>query len=152
MNFPIEIIRKTRVNVLKVVDGLTIEQLNKIPEGFNNNIIWNIAHLVAAQQGICYKRAGLPMLIDENYFNAYKPDSKPEVFVDEAGFEYIKHLLVSTIDQFEVDYNKGIFTNYPAWMSRYNLEIANIDEAISFLPFHEGLHTGYMMALKRAIA
>jgi hypothetical protein len=151
MNYPIEIIRKTRVNVLKMIDGLSIEQLNKVPEGFNNNLIWNIGHLVAAQQNICYKRAGFPFIIDETFFDAYKSETKPEGDVDEAGFEHIKQLLISTIDQLEIDYNNGIFTNYQTWATRYNFEISNIDEALNFLPFHEGLHTGYIMVLKRTL-
>lgn len=151
MNYPFEIIRKTRVNVLKMVEGFSIEQLNKIPEGFNNNLIWNIGHLIAAQQNICYKRAGLTTDIDEVFFNTYKSDTKPDGQVDEAGFEQIKQLLVSTIDQLEADYNNNLFTNYTPWTTRYNFEITSIDEAINFLPFHEGLHTGYIMALKRAL-
>lgn len=63
MNKQIEIIRKTRVKLLEMLSDLSTDQLNKIPAGFNNNIIWNLAHLVAAQQGICYLRAGLPMVL-----------------------------------------------------------------------------------------
>jgi hypothetical protein len=151
MNYPIEIIRKTRENVLKMIDGLSIEQLNKIPEGFNNNLIWNIGHLVATQQGICYKRAGFPLIIDEVFFETYKSGTKPEELVDEAGLENIKQLLVSTIDQLEIDYNNKIFSNYQTWTTRYNFDITNIDEALNFVPFHEGLHTGYIMALKRTL-
>jgi hypothetical protein len=33
----------------------TLEQLNKIPEGYNNNLIWNIAHVVVVQQMLVYK-------------------------------------------------------------------------------------------------
>lgn len=135
-----------------MVDGLSIEQLNKIPEGFNNNLIWNIGHLVATQQGICYKRAGFSLVIDKAFFDTYKSGTKPEGYVDEAGFEQIKQLLVSTIDQLEIDYNNNEFTNYTTWTTRYNFEINNIDEAMTFLPFHEGLHTGYIMALKRALS
>jgi len=32
-----------------VVDGLTLKQLNTIPEKINNNIAWNLAHLVITQ-------------------------------------------------------------------------------------------------------
>ena len=151
MNYPFEIIRKTRVNVLKMVEGLSIDQLNKIPQGFNNNLIWNIGHLVAVQQNLCYKQAGLPIIIDETYFDTYKSDTKPDGLANEAGLEQIKELLVSTINQLEVDYKKNLFANYVPRPTRYNVDINNIDEAITFLLFHEGLHTGYILALKRAL-
>jgi hypothetical protein len=52
-------IKKTRTSLLNMISGLSLEQINKVPEGFNNNIIWNLGHLVSAQQGICYSRSGL---------------------------------------------------------------------------------------------
>jgi len=151
MNYQFEIIRKTRVNVLKMIEGFSINELNKIPEGFNNNLIWNVGHLVAVQQNLCYKQAGLPIIVDETYFDTYKSDTKPDGLANEADFEQIKHFLVSTIDQLEVDYHHNLFVNYVTRPTRYNVDINDIDEAITFLLFHEGLHTGYIQALKRAL-
>ena len=65
MTKQIEIIKKTRVSLLELVKDLSTEQLNKIPDGFNNNIIWNLAHMIAAQQGVCYVRAGLAPVVGE---------------------------------------------------------------------------------------
>ena len=56
-------IQQTRTHILSVLNELSLEQLNKIPAGFNNNIAWNLGHLVAAQQGVCYVRSGLPMKV-----------------------------------------------------------------------------------------
>ena len=59
MTKQIEIVRSLREYLLSTVNELSTEQLNQIPDGSGNNIIWNLAHLIAAQQGICYIRAGL---------------------------------------------------------------------------------------------
>lgn len=155
MKYPIQITRKTRETVLDLIKDLSVEQLNKVPQGFNNNIIWNVAHLAATLQGICYKRAGLPVtVVGEDFFETYKSGTKPEKEIDGAAIEQIKQALLSTVDQVEADIEqrKEIFSNYPAWLTRYGIEISSIDDAIAFLPFHEGLHMGYIMALKRAIA
>ena len=146
-----EILRKTRGMLLSVVEGLSTEQLNQIPPGFNNNIIWNVGHIVAAQQGVCYRRAGLPLIVDDAFFQKFKPDSKPEAPIDEAEIIRIKEMLFSTIDDLQKDYEAGKFTAYTPWVSRYSIAINNIEDAISFLSFHDGLHVGYTMALKRAI-
>ncbi|MDF2433683.1 MAG: hypothetical protein JWP44_3314 [Mucilaginibacter sp.] len=152
MNSSFEIIKKPRIHSINLIKDLSIEQLNNIPAGFNNNIIWNIAHTIAAQQGVCYKRAGLDIRVDEDFFQRYKPDTKPTDFIDSAEVEKISELLLTTIDQLETDYNNELFSNYTSWTTRYGVEINNIDKAINFLPFHEGLHFGYVMALKRAVA
>lgn len=145
-----EILRKTRQFLLGFVNELTPLQMNNIPPGFNNNIAWNLGHIIAAQQGICYKRGGLPMVIPGDLFERYKPDSKPQGNVDTGELNQVKSLLLSTIDNLEQDYNAGKFKDYNPWTSRYGITINTIDDAISFLSFHDGLHAGYIMALKRS--
>ena len=146
-----EILRKTRNFLLSIVNELTPEEINKVPDGFNNNIAWNLGHVIAAQQGVCYKRAGLPMIIDEEVFNRYKPESKPESATGENELASLKSLLFSTIDDLETDFRAGRFDGYKPWTTRYGVQIDNIDDAISFLSFHDGLHVGYVMALRKAV-
>jgi len=50
MKKEIERLKKTRIFLLDLIKDLTTEQLNEIPKGFNNNIIWNLGHLIASQQ------------------------------------------------------------------------------------------------------
>jgi len=144
-------IKTIRAAATGLIAHLSVDQLNKIPDGFINNIIWNLGHMVAAQQGLCYKRSNAPLVVEESFFETYKPGTTPNGFVDEAGVEEIKTLILSTIYQLEEDYNEGIFTDYPTFTTRYGVEISSIKEAIKFLTFHDGLHMGYIMALKRAI-
>lgn len=151
MQKQIDSIRKTRAFLLDIITDMTVEELNKIPGGFNNNIIWNLGHLVAAQQGICYVRAGLQPNVDAAFMAAYKPGTKPEEKVDEQGIAQIKSLLFVTLDQLEQDYNAGLWQQYPAWQTRYGVTIDSIKSAASFLLFHEGLHAGYIMAQKRVL-
>lgn len=151
MNEQIKMMRTTRTWLLNMIKHLSADQLNTIPAGFNNNIIWNVAHLIAAQQGVCYVRAGLKPAVEEKYFINYKPETKPGKPVDENEIETIKKLLFSSLDQFETDLSKNIFTNYTPWATRYGVEMNNIEDALRFLPFHEGLHVGYVMALKRVL-
>lgn len=151
MNKQIEIIQKPRFFLLDVVHDLSNEQLNKIPDGFNNNIIWNLAHMIATQQGVCYIRAGLPKVVGEAFWQTYTSGTKPTDIVNSDEVENIKKLFISTMDQLVTDYNNQIFSNYAAWTTRSGIELRNIDEALSFIPMHEGLHVGYIMALKRVV-
>jgi len=151
MQSKIDNLRKTRAFLLQLVSELSLEQLNTIPQGFRNNIVWNLAHLVASQQGFCYSRAGLPQLVEESFYNAYKPGSAPENSASQAEVDEIKRLLLDTLDSLEKDYKKEVIKNYTPWTTRSQLLITSVDDAIDFMPFHEGMHTGYIMALKRVI-
>ena len=123
-----------------MIKDLTIEQLNEIPPGFNNNIIWNLGHLLTTQQSLCYLKAGLNMTIDGQYFLNYKPETKPNEFIDSAELEKIKTLFISVIGRLKSDYDKNAFSGYTPWTNRYGIEITNIDDAITFVLFHEGIH------------
>ena len=144
--------REIRKSALECVKDLTIDQLNYIPDGFNNNIAWNLGHMVAAQQGVCYKRSGdTPMHISDEFFMSFKPGSKPERFISRQEIDEIAQLMFTNLDQLSTDYQNNIFGPHPSWITRYGVQINNLDEAIEFLPFHEGLHFGYIMALKRVV-
>jgi hypothetical protein len=147
----LEFIKQPRLKILDVLKDFTIEQLNTIPEGFNNNIIWNLGHMVAAQQGICYKRAALNTWVDDDFFQAYKPETKPNGFVDQEQFENIVGLMEMSLEQLKKDYSHNIFTNYTPFVTRYGIELSSVDDAIAFLPFHEGLHIGYIMAMRKLV-
>jgi hypothetical protein len=151
MDHIINNVKQVRTNFIESISGLTAAQLNEIPEGFNNNIIWNMAHLVAAQQGICYLRSGLETFVDKEFYLSYTAGTKPGGHVSEESIADIKNLLISTLDQFKTDYHQQLFNNYKGWTTRYGVELNNIDDAVSFLSFHEGLHLGYIMSLKRLI-
>jgi hypothetical protein len=147
----IEILKNPRQMILDIIKDYTIEQVNSIPSGFNNNIVWNLGHMIAAQQGICYKRTGQPIKVSESFFDAYKSGSKPERFISQAEYDQIKQLLFTTLDTLEHDYTTGILSNYSPVMTRYNVELTSIGDALAFLPFHDGLHIGYVMSLRKLV-
>lgn len=151
MTEQIETIKKVRAFLLEGIKDLTTEQLNRIPQGYNNNIIWNLGHLVAAQQGICYKRAGVAAHISEEFWEQFRSGSKPERLISESEIAEIKGLLSSTMDQLKADYDNNSFTGYTAWNTRYDVEIKNINDALRFVPFHEGLHSGVINTMKKMV-
>jgi hypothetical protein len=143
--------RKVRQMLLDMVNNLTTEQLNHVPAGFNNNIIWNMGHLIAAQQSICYRRSGNGLKVSDTFFETFKPGSKPDRFFDSNEIDEIKGLLLSTINEFEKDYILKSFENYEIWTTRFGAEITSIDVAAEFIFFHEGLHVGCVSALKKLL-
>lgn len=151
VNHTINQIINTRKFILDLVKDLTIEQLNKIPNGFNNNIIWNIAHLTAAQQNLCYVRAGLMVTVTDNHFAPFLSGTKPEQHFNEVEIESIYCTLLTSLEQFKMDYVNGLFLEFEQWDKRYGMKLKSIEDAINFIPFHEGMHIGYIMALKKLV-
>lgn len=152
MSFTLEILPNTRKFFKEYLDTISLEDLNKIPEGFNNNIIWNIGHIVVTQQLLCYKLSGLPMMVSDELIAKFCKGSKPDGHSSKEEVETIKGLLFSTLEQLKEDFNNGIFKTYNAYtVSTTGNTLHTIDEALQFVSFHEGMHYGYVMALIRAI-
>lgn len=140
--------------LLKQIEDLDPVQLNHIPSGFNNNIIWNLGNMLSAEQTMCYVRAGLPPTIDNNFLSPYLPGTKPERPIDQSEIERIKALLITSLDKLESDLANQIFVNYtPSLMipKVYGFEVNNIDEAIDYLLYHDGYHSGCILSLKHLV-
>ena len=151
MNWTFDVTLKNRKILEGYIESLDLETLNKIPEGFNNNIIWNIAHVIATQQILVYKLSGLPMQIPEEFVNMYKKGTKPERTLLEAEVEMIKNLLFSTIEKTKEDYDTGMFQTYNAYTVTTKNTLTNVKDALEFNNFHEGIHLGYILALQRCL-
>lgn len=152
MQFTFDVLSNIRVFSKNYIENNSLEDLNKIPEGFNNNIIWNIGHIVVTQQLLAYKLSGLPLMISDTLINKYRKDSKPEGNVSQKEVDEIKALLFSTIEKLEVDYKNDVFKNYQEYtVSTTGNTLTCIDEALQFILFHEGMHLGYILALIRAV-
>ena len=147
----IEVINTTRKGLIALLDGMSIEQLNDIPNGFNNNLIWHFGHVIASQQGLCYGRAGAKPLIDEAITDKYKGGTKPEGFIDHEEYLFLKNISEETLEQLDRDLASGVFDNYQALTLSNGLEITSIKDALAMLGMHEGIHLGYCQALKRAV-
>lgn len=152
MDFTFQVLHNTRGIFKKLLEENTLEDLNKIPKGFNNNIIWNIAHIVVTQQLLGYKLSGLLTSVSDEMIDKYRKDSKPNGNVSQEEVDVINNLLSATLEQTKEDYYNGIFKTYTAYtVSTTGNTLTNIDEALQFMAIHEGLHYGYVLALLKAI-
>lgn len=151
MNFTETITYKNRIILKRFLEEISLDDLNKIPEGFSNNIIWNIAHVVVTQQLLVYKLSGLPMHVSEEMVAKYRNKTKPEGNVTQAEVDEINGLLESLLFQTEKDLDAEIFKTYTEYTVSLGTTLTNVEEAIEFNNFHEGIHLGYILALRKAI-
>lgn len=151
MDQTFEITRISRKIFSQFLENYSLEQLNKIPDGFKNNLFWNIAHVVVTQQLLVYKFSGLSMMVSDELVQKYMKGTKPEHIATQAEVDEIMSLLSQTIDQTKKDYDSKIFINYQEYPTSTGFVIKNVEDAMVFNNFHEGLHIGIMMGLKKFI-
>ena len=151
MNWAFDIAIKNRKLLESFIENHTLEELNKVPEGFNNNIIWNIAHTIVTQQLLVYNLSGLPMLLSEEMVAAYRKGTKTERDVSQDEVNLVKGLLFSTIEKTKEDYDNKFFQSYNEYTVSTKSTLSNVEEAIDFNNFHEGIHLGYILALRKSL-
>lgn len=149
--FVIDINRKNRKIFEGFLDTFSLEQLNKVPKGFKNNIIWNIAHCIVTQQLLTYKLSGLGSVLSDEMIAEFRKGTETERDLSQIEVDTIRGLLYSPLDQTEKDYANGNFQTFTPYTVSTGSELSNINEALEFNNFHEGIHLGYILALKKSL-
>lgn len=147
----LEITKINRKALAKILDHYSLERLNKVPEGFTNNLFWNIAHIVVTQQLLVYGLSGLEKHIPEEWVLLYKKGTSTQRDATEIELQQLREYLFSTIEQTEKDIENNIFKTFNNYMTSTGFELQSINHAFNFNNFHEGIHLGYILALKKSI-
>lgn len=129
----------------------SLDQLNTTPQGFSNNLIWNIGHIIVSQQSLIYRLSGLPMNVSNELFSLYKNGSKPTGTTTQAEVEELKSLLFPLVEKTKADFVAGKFTTYNAYTTSTGFHLGSIEDAVAFNNYHEGLHLGFMMNIRKFV-
>lgn len=153
MNEVFDFIINSRKAFIRLIDGLTIEELNKIPDGYSNNIIWNFGHIVVSTQTLCYVRTGIFADATTVKFNDfYKKDTKPTYTVSEEEVAELKATALASIEKIKEDYKAGKFANItPYTTATYGVQLNSIEEVLITTVGHDNVHYGYANVLKKYV-
>ena len=147
-----EITLQNRRNLHAILTKTPKEKLLAIPNGFNNNIFWNIAHTVVTQQVLCYKFSGLQMRVSKEMVEKFMKGTVPDGTATDEEIMVVADFLISTIEWLKEDYETELFQNYNEYTTSAKVTLRNIDDAIGFNLFHEGLHMEAITLLMRHVA
>ncbi len=146
-----DITEKLHSNLHKIITTSTNEFLFAIPENFNNNIFWNISHVLVTQQLLVYKLSKLQTRLDWALVKKYSKGTFPEKDVSKEEIQQVAEGLLTTPKWTKEDYEKGIFVEYQPYTTSANVILNNAEDAIAFNIFHLGLHIGNIQAMQKKI-
>ncbi|SMO74307.1 DinB family protein [Gracilimonas mengyeensis] len=136
---------------LEFFDNYSLDQLNKVPDGFNNNLIWNIGHVIVAQQALIYLQSGLDGYLPSQLYKLYKPGTKPAKPVTQEEANELKKLLIDLVNKTTDDLDQGLFKTYKERMTGTGFYLSSLEDAFEFNNYHEGLHLGYMKSIEKFV-
>jgi hypothetical protein len=142
---------QNRKILYKILTNTPKAQLAEIPEGYRNNIWWNVAHVVVTQQLLVYKLSGKDMKVPEELVDKFKKGTVPDGTVNDDEIDLIKGFLFSTVEWAQGDYENGLFKEFNEYTTSANVTLKNVEDAIAFNLFHEGLHLGVILSLEKVL-
>lgn len=153
-DYQLYLFKQNRSNIIKILKSFSLEQLNIVPAGLNNNLIWHAGHLLLTHQFLLYHFTDNPMMVDaEKYMGLYGSGTKPNEKIDQNQIDDLVEALESTTAQTIQDWKDGklVKFNGPFTSDYYQITINTPEEALAFNVMHEAFHFGAMTVIKSAL-
>jgi DinB superfamily len=147
----LNVFSQIRQLIRTAVEDLDDGAMFTIPDGFDNNVAWNLGHIIVTQQALHYRLSGLPTVTTREDIAMFKTGSSPADWAREPDMNRLRALLDETADRLEPDCEAGLFANFRPYTTSTGVDLGNFEEALAFNNFHEGLHLGAILALRNLV-
>jgi len=151
INSDIKVLVKNRNHISRLVSGLTENQFFKILPGYKTNLLWNIGHLTSTSQILLYNLSGINAHVDEEYLSHFRKGSSPENWVKPPEVKEVLRLFLDLGDQVKVDYESDLFSNFKSYTTSIGVTLENIQDALAFNNYHDGMHTGIIQCMLKSL-
>ena len=135
----------------QLVDGLSRDQLLAIPASHRNNILWNLGHVVVTQQRLHYRLSGLDMYVTTETEEAFRTGTSPSDWTNTPDVERIRRLLDELPERLRVDLDARRFGGFRQYTTSTGIVLRSIEDALVFNHYHEGVHMGVMLSLRKLV-
>jgi hypothetical protein len=137
---------------LDLIKNTSFEELLFIPDGFSNNIFWLLGHTFLVQKKLTYALSKLevetPSWFSEYFANGTSPKNWKEV----PSLEFLLENYTQAPVQLKQDLDQNKFIEFVPFTTKAGTQLNTLKEAIAFNNFHEGLHLGQMLNIRRIIS
>lgn len=140
-----------REKLQRKLSSFSMGQLNLIPEGFNNNIFWNAAHIIATQQLLVYSLADARWTVDKAIVKGFRNGTAPDRRYTQDDVDHLNRYISQSIIDTNRDLESGSFTEYTTFQTRTGFTVDSYESAATFNLYHEGLHMGYILSLEKLV-
>lgn len=145
-------IRQTRRSLDALMAPLAPEVWTRVPDGFSNSVLWNVGHVVVTLELLTYGLAGLDLQVPASMVAAFRKGTSPAGWDEAPDSEAVRDHLHASPDRLEADLRAGRFEAYREYRTTPGVVLSGVDDALTFDLYHEGLHLGAVLALRRALA
>lgn len=147
----LDTIRRLRQSLDGLVAGLSPEAWLAVPQGFSNNVLWNVGHVVVTAEVLTYGLSGLDPNVPAEYVQAFRKGTSPADWDASPDVDGVRRWLTESPDRLKADYRAGRFVEYREYTTTPGVVLSSVEDGIRFNLFHEGLHLGSVLALCKLV-
>lgn len=144
MNDLLTLLEDKRARLLALTTNLSVEQYNSIPDGFNNNIIWNMGHTLAVAENYLYSKNGLPRPAHVISLAEYERGTRPILPLSAYQIDQIRTLLAEPVN-FSVEIGDQQAKSNDAAVFMIS------EKSVNFVLFHDDYHYNSILAILSAM-
>lgn len=152
-NYLFKQLRFVRDNTIKQVNEMSEEETRTVPRGFNNNILWNLGHILLVHEKFSFALTNEKMELPKHFAEVFAPGTKPENWGTQVpSLDEILLLLSKQIERIEQTLEHRLEEELEKpFVTSAGLELSAIKECLSFCSYHEGMHFSTIKAIKQQL-
>lgn len=140
----------TRAYFLHQLEGVSDERLVKVPEAIGHSILWNLGHIVYSQYSMVYKPCGLAIPLPDTYEAMFKGGTSPKNWVSTPKISDVMDHMRDSSKIVARELSKGTFDGFTQ-LDLAGTKLTSIEQVLGFHLYHEGIHLGMCMELKKLV-
>lgn len=150
--YTLNIIDSIRKKAIRLVKETSLEDLNKIPAGFNNSMAWNFGHLIVSGYSLIFKVTGADTSFVIPLQDKYRKGTKPSEHTTPGELEE----LIRLSDAFTMAVKDALdekkfetITSYTT--DTFGVPITTITDMIATVAAHDTTHFQIIKDYKRIL-
>jgi uncharacterized damage-inducible protein DinB len=147
-SFSIAAFEKVRNKILKEVAELPADKRTVIPEGFNNNILWHLGHLITVADSLLFGVAGEGRKAPESYRKLFGNGTKP---ADWEGDVPAWDTIVDQLKQQVEDARSSLEGKFGNPVKENFAKAETVEEIFNFNINHENGHAGNINSMLKVL-
>ncbi|GAB6929026.1 DinB family protein [Paenibacillus sp. JCM 10914] len=141
-----------RASTVRTIQDLTEQAADIIPDGFMNNIRWNLGHIYTVHEQFAFATAGELVKLPEGFEAWFATGTKPADWTSEPpALSELIELLQEQAARIRETFSNRLDQASAHPMTIGPLTLQTVGEFLAFSMYHEGMHTQSIKSYKKLI-
>ncbi|RJX37927.1 DinB family protein [Paenibacillus pinisoli] len=139
-----------RKQILSVITGMSKVQIEHIPKGFNNNLHWQIGHVLTITDDLIFEFSGVGARMPQHYRTYFASGTSPSSWPEQPpGIDTLLKELENQMVEIGKKYDGRLAQ--PVADENNFLQASVIGELFHVLIAHESTHLGMIIAMSKVL-